>query len=537
VSSVTSPLSRSVRRIAAVEVAAFARDSILSPSRTRPIVALTSHPRAGFPIDPDALASDLGEAADVVALETGDTTWALSEALPSRLDVYGGAARIWWPRLQTESNPFDHPLFCMFSPAEAEAARQRILAAFRRGSPPSPRHAPAPAAIRLAPTPPPPTGPICDATVVRLEGERVVVRVGGNEGAIVDADVPLARLAADVAVGQRLQVREVALAGSAGPAFSTRGIVPDAWERLSSVYRVGDVVRGRVCQIRDRYVLVEVLPGAALQVLPSELDWSPFRHPGDVVRVGERVKVKILSLDSGRRRGVGSVKQGYASEPLPAVSPAPGQPRFLEDERAGPTPAPAVAEGDAAQVLEELRSALEDRAELMRRLKEANEQIAALRKEVRSATDRLEARGDGALDPCASETAFLAAVRVEYALRFDEGSRALHPLARMRVGREFLSRLGALEGIDVAKVVEVCAQVACGRAHEVPGRAVHELRAGDAGGPGRVRAADGAKAWRCSLQDGTPSARRLHWWDVPGRNGRTIEFASVAVHDDLSIPG
>jgi hypothetical protein len=57
----------------------------------------------------------------------------------------------------------------------------------------------------------------------------------------------------------------------------------------------------------------------------------------------------------------------YASEPLPAVSPAPGQPRFLEDERAGPTPAPAVAEGDAAQVLEELRSALEDRAELMRR--------------------------------------------------------------------------------------------------------------------------------------------------------------------------
>jgi hypothetical protein len=106
----------------------------------------------------------------------------------------------------------------------------------------------------------------------------------------------------------------------------------------------------------------------------------------------------------------------------------------------------------------------------------------------------------------------------------------------VRVGREFLGRLRDLDGISVEKVVEVCAQVASGRAHELAGRETHELHEGEGGSPARVRAGDGAKAWRCSLQDNTASARRLHWWEIPGRNGKTIEFASVAVHDDFSIP-
>ena len=109
-------------------------------------------------------------------------------------------------------------------------------------------------------------------------------------------------------------------------------------------------------------------------------------------------------------------------------------------------------------------------------------------------------------------------------------------ISRMRVGRAFLESLRKLEGIDLEKVVEVCAQVASGRAHEIPGRAVHELTEGLAG-RSILRPSDGAKAWRCALQVGTPSARRLHWWKAPAEAGPAIELASVAVHDEYSIPG
>jgi hypothetical protein len=107
----------------------------------------------------------------------------------------------------------------------------------------------------------------------------------------------------------------------------------------------------------------------------------------------------------------------------------------------------------------------------------------------------------------------------------------------MRVGGEFLSGLWDLEGVPTDKVIEVCAQVASGKAHEIPGREVHQLRTGVGGAPTADRASDGAKAWRCSLQDGTASARRLHWWIVPGPDGGIMESASVGVHDDVGIPG
>ena len=84
-------------------------------------------------------------------------------------------------------------------------------------------------------------------------------------------------------------------------AFSIRGLRVDPWLRLPEVYAVGDVVRGCVCRINDTYVLVEVLPGAALIVLRGELDWTDRRDPADIFKLGERVNVKILTLDPPRK--------------------------------------------------------------------------------------------------------------------------------------------------------------------------------------------------------------------------------------------
>ena len=109
-------------------------------------------------------------------------------------------------------------------------------------------------------------------------------------------------------------------------------------------------------------------------------------------------------------------------------------------------------------------------------------------------------------------------------------------LQRMLVGARFLASLRELDGIDLDKVLEVCAQVAAGMAHELPAREVHQLRSGPRGAASRVRASDQAQAWRCALQVNSPSARRLHWWAVPSTDGQVIEFANVGLHDDFSIP-
>jgi|GEM_PF-2246505 len=525
-----------VRRLTAPEIAAFVRDELLSPGRTRPVVAITTNPHyPAATLNADRLASDLGGAADVVALETGDATWALTAALPSRLDVYGGAVRIWWPGLTATSKPTDHPLLFVWGPDDVARTQTRLVATVlaragarrsatetaNRGGLGAPATSPAPPA---ASTPSRPGGGVHEGVVQRVDGSRIEVLVRDEPGIVVEADLPLAEFAARTAPGVSLRLRPTA---ARGHEWSACGCLPAPWRRLREVYKEGDIVRARVCWVGDEYLLVEVLPGAVLAVPKFELDYGPVRHPAEFVGLGQRVQVRILTLDV-TQRGRASIKQAHGRTVLPAPDLGDGYPQFLDGEPAPASPPPAPT--DTAGLEDELRLAQESRREQAR-------QIAELRKRIRSLEDRLQHHAAGEVEPLASEPAFLTAVRVAYARSFDEGSRASHPLQRMRVGREFLAHLRSLEGVDAEKVVEVCAQVACGRAHEIPGRSVHELHAGDrAGAAGRTRASDGAKAWRCSLQDGTPGARRLHWWEIPGRDGRTIEFASVAHHDDVSIP-
>ncbi|MCC6782508.1 MAG: S1 RNA-binding domain-containing protein [Planctomycetes bacterium] len=537
----------------------FVDEELFDPRRALPIVAITSRPPDGdWSLDPEVLAERLGSHARVVCLATGEATWTLSECLPPRLDVYGGAARIWWPKLSRESDPFDHPLLFVH-PGSTGAAEvlDRIAAAIlegdesagRFGAWRSPR-ALAESGSDAVPRPAETTRKraIRSARVVSIFGRTIRVAVDDQEGVLRYTDEPLDLLKQRLSVGDSVEVFEVKPLPDGTPAYSTQGLGKqrqdpgppklDPWRRMAEVYAPGDVVRGRIVRIHDGFLLVECLPGAALLVPIGEVDWTFVDDLHAWCELGDRCNVKLLEFDAAKRRGSASIKQALKTKPKPAVALGPGHPLFLADDEPDATSSPPVIaatplrDESAAELREELDAAVADR----RRLLEDNQR---LRKELKSAERRaaeLEDESRALGDPLASSASFLRAVRLEYARTMNEGDRQSFPLCAMRVGREFLARLAALDGISIDKVVEICMQVACLRAHEIAGREVHQLRAGPAGAPTRMRAKDGAKAWRCSLQDNTASARRLHWWDVPGPTGRVIEFASVGVHDDMSIP-
>ena len=86
-----------------------------------------------------------------------------------------------------------------------------------------------------------------------------------------------------------------------------------------------------------------------------------------------------------------------------------------------------------------------------------------------------------------------------------------------------------LEGIGRPEVVDKIARLLL----DAPNSHGHLLRSAAAGSaPQLVRASDGARAYRLYLQQGTPSARRLHYWK---RNDGVIELANVGVHDAIGI--
>jgi small subunit ribosomal protein S1 len=72
-------------------------------------------------------------------------------------------------------------------------------------------------------------------------------------------------------------------------------------EQLLDSLKEGDAMEGVISSIADFGAFVD-LGGADGLIHLSELSWNRVNHPGEVVRVGERVKVQILSVDAERRR-------------------------------------------------------------------------------------------------------------------------------------------------------------------------------------------------------------------------------------------
>lgn len=116
---------------------------------------------------------------------------------------------------------------------------------------------------------------------------------------------------------------------------------------------------------------------------------------------------------------------------------------------------------------------------------------------------------------------------------YAEPEREEHRLADYQFGADFIESVNTIEGVERNKIVATCVDVLTRRAWEVNGRQARQMRTTpSAGSPYLTRTEDGASAWRCNIQTGTASARRLMWWEVPDG---TIELAVVALHDDTDM--
>ncbi len=69
-------------------------------------------------------------------------------------------------------------------------------------------------------------------------------------------------------------------------------------ERLNK-FREGDEIEGEVTSITDFGAFIKFAPGIEGLVHISELDWKLIKHPSEVVKVGDRVKAKVIKIKNG----------------------------------------------------------------------------------------------------------------------------------------------------------------------------------------------------------------------------------------------
>jgi hypothetical protein len=143
---------------------------VMDPERTAPIVCLSTRAGEDRPaFDHHHVRRAVGRDAIIRAVRTGPASRFLSQLLPQQLGVFGGAARIWWPGVDDDSDPRDHPLILdrmgRYGPRAIEVLGER----FAEG---------------------PPTGPSKRPPVGPKHGGKLVALPGGAERAARSEPAP-----------------------------------------------------------------------------------------------------------------------------------------------------------------------------------------------------------------------------------------------------------------------------------------------------------------------------------------------------------
>jgi small subunit ribosomal protein S1 len=167
----------------------------------------------------------------------------------------------------------------------------------------------------------------------------VFIDLGGIDGLVHKSELSWNKVnnpETAYAIGDEVEAEVIDINHERGRiSLSIRRLQPDPWQESVAKYKIGDVIAGTVTKLVNFGAFVRVEEGLEGLIHISELSNQRVAHPGDVVKEGDTLNLKIISLDSERHRLGLSLKQAE-ERPAPAPAPAPPAPATI-----GAAPPPA----------------------------------------------------------------------------------------------------------------------------------------------------------------------------------------------------
>jgi small subunit ribosomal protein S1 len=96
--------------------------------------------------------------------------------------------------------------------------------------------------------------------------------------------------------------------------LSTKRLHPDPWTLVDDNYQPGQLVQGKITNIVDFGAFARLEPGVEGLIHISELAEGKVGHPSSVVKKGDEVTLRIISVNAGRRRIGLSLRQAPPPE-------------------------------------------------------------------------------------------------------------------------------------------------------------------------------------------------------------------------------
>jgi len=149
-------------------------------------------------------------------------------------------------------------------------------------------------------------GDVCRGAVVNLTSFGAFVDLGGVEGLIHISEMSWDRLQHPSDMlhsGEEVEVHVLGVNPEEGRvALSLKRLRQNPWTQVESRYRIGQIIEGTVTNVVSFGAFVRLEEGLEGLIHVSELADGRFMHPRNVVREGDRVRVRVLNIDTAKRR-------------------------------------------------------------------------------------------------------------------------------------------------------------------------------------------------------------------------------------------
>ncbi|MCF7871076.1 MAG: S1 RNA-binding domain-containing protein [Candidatus Omnitrophica bacterium] len=142
----------------------------------------------------------------------------------------------------------------------------------------------------------------------------VFIDLGGVDGLLHIADMSWKKIAHPseiVAVGDEIEVLILDFDKENNKiSLGLKQMTPDPWTQIEQKYPEGSVVQGRITNIQNYGIFVELEKGIEGLVHISEISWTKkFINLKDTFAIGDTIEVKVLGVDPGQRKISLSIKQ------------------------------------------------------------------------------------------------------------------------------------------------------------------------------------------------------------------------------------
>ncbi|MDR1361630.1 MAG: 30S ribosomal protein S1 [Holosporaceae bacterium] len=149
-------------------------------------------------------------------------------------------------------------------------------------------------------------GQIVDGVVRNVTTYGAFVDIGGIDGLLHNTDISWKRINHPLEVltpGQEIKVKVIKFNKETHRiSLGMKQLCKDPWEGVDVEFNVGSKISGRVTNITDYGIFVEVKEGVEGLVYVSEISWRKNISPLKVTSSGSDIEVVVLDVDVGKRR-------------------------------------------------------------------------------------------------------------------------------------------------------------------------------------------------------------------------------------------